>query len=188
METKDFVLLALLACDGEIQGKTKLQKTIYFLGLLTERSDILGYHAHFYGPYSDDVTDALTRLKALQVLEEAVEPWGAVDERGFEVRRYDFRLNDQGQKLAEAKANRNPELWRKIKAGIETLRQAGNVDYVSLSVAAKTYYLLGQRRRGATEAELSTLAPRFGWNVTPEQIHHAAQYLNKLGLVEFCSN
>lgn len=32
--------------------------------------------------------------------------------------------------------------------------------------------------------DLPKLAPKFGWNVTPEQIKNAADYLQKLGLVE----
>jgi len=188
MEAKDFVLLVLLASGGEIRGKTKLQKTMYFVGLLTDCCESLGYRAHFYGPYSDEVADALTRLKAIQVLEESVEPWGAVDERGFEVRRYDFRLNDQGRKLAQTKAKQNPDIWARIQAGLNTLRGAGDLDYMSLSVAAKTYYMLGQRRGRATEAELAALAPRFGWSVTEQEIRNAAEYLSRLGLVEISPN
>ncbi|NQT14067.1 MAG: hypothetical protein HQ582_15040 [Planctomycetes bacterium] len=188
METSDFVLLALSACDGEIKGKTKLQKTVYFLGLLTECSDVLAYHAHFYGPYSDKVVDALARLKAIQVLEEDSQPCGGTDERGFEVRRFDFRLNDQGRMFAETKAKQNPHLWERITTAVKAFRKAGNLDYVSLSVAAKTYYMLRQKEGRATEEELASLAPRFGWNVTSRQIHDAADYLQKLGLVCLSGN
>jgi uncharacterized protein YwgA len=55
MDAKEFVQLSMLAMGSEIQGKTKLQKTVYFLGLMTGCLDDLGYRAHFYGPYSDEV-------------------------------------------------------------------------------------------------------------------------------------
>jgi len=55
MNTYDFVHLALYAMGGEIRGKTKLQKTIYFLGRLSNHIDELGYNPHFYGPYSSEV-------------------------------------------------------------------------------------------------------------------------------------
>lgn len=188
MNTRDFVQLALLASGGEIEGKTMLQKTIYFLGLLTDSVGNLGYRAHFYGPYSDEVNHALTYLKTIDVLEESVTPWGAVDQSGFEVRRYDFRLNAQGRKLAEVKARENPEMWRKITAARQKLREAGELDYVSLSIAAKTYFMLGQKKGRATDSDLVGLAPRFGWTVTPAQIRDAAKYLSRLGLVELCAS
>jgi uncharacterized protein YwgA len=188
MNTRDFVQMAFLASGGEIQGKTMLQKTVYFLGLLTGSVGNLGYRAHLYGPYSDDVNRAVDHLKTIDVLEESVTPWGAVDQSGFEVRRYDFRLNAQGCKLAEAKTKENPAIWDKIKAATEKLREAGGLDYVSLSIAAKTYFMLGDKTGRATESDLVALAPTFGWKVTPAQIRDAASYLSRLGLVELCAS
>jgi uncharacterized protein YwgA len=182
METREFVLLVLQAVGGEIQGKTKLQKTVYFLGILTDHLEGLGYRAHFYGPYSDEVAGAVTLLKAIGVVDQNVVGGRSVDEAGFEVRRYDFRLNAQGQKLAAAKAKQYPEVRKRLEAATQTFNQAGDLDYMLLSVAAKTYFMLGQKKGEATEAELAALAPRFGWNVTPKEIREAAQYLNKLGL------
>ena len=185
METRDFVQLALLANDGEIKGKTALQKKVYFLGLLTDCADKLGYRPHLYGPYSSEVADAITYLKAIDVLEEQVEPCGIVDESGFEVKRHTFRLNDAGRKLAKRRANDDPELWEKVQGAAKTLREAGDLNYVLLSIAAKTYYMLGEKKGHATAGELAKLAPRFGWNVAPQQINEAAEYLRKIGLVEF---
>ena len=188
METHEFVLLVLRAMRGEIQGKTKLQKTVYFLGILTDRMESLGYRAHFYGPYSDEVAGAVTLLKAIGVVDQNVVGGGAVDKAGFEVRRYDVRLNSQGQKLAAAKAKHYPKLWKRLTAARQTFNQAGDLDYMLLSVAAKTYFMLGQKKGEATEADLAALAPRFGWNVTPKEVHKAARYLNKLGLMQVAAN
>jgi hypothetical protein len=55
---------------------------------------------------------------------------------------------------------------------------------MSLSIAAKTYFLLGQKKAPASDAELSKLASRFGWLVGPGQVRDATDYLEKLGLVE----
>jgi len=77
---------------------------------------------------------------------------------------------------------------KRLKAATQTFNQAGDLDYMLLSVAAKTYFMLGQKKGPATEAELAALAPRFGWNVAPKEIHKAAQYLNKLGLVQVAAN
>ena len=188
MEAYDCVQLTLLAMGGEIKGKTKLQKTVYFLGLMTGCLENLGYRAHFYGPYSDDVAEAINRLKTIGAVDQNVRGGGAVDKSGFEVCRYDFSLNDEGRELAKETAGQNPEFYGKLLKASKVFGEVGDLDYMKLSVAAKTYFMLGEKKGRATRAELARLARRFGWEVTPEQIWDAAKYLNQLGLVEFSTN
>lgn len=183
MNTRDFVALTLRKAGGEIRGKTKLQKLLYFVGVLTDRLDELGYRPHFYGPYSDDVAYAVAQLKSIGALDQNVTDWG-IDRSGFEVKRYDFRLNEAGQQFADSVARRNPELAEQIRCAVKLYQEAGDRDYMELSIAAKTYFLLGQKKGEARMEDLARLAPQFGWSVTTEQIRHAAEYLQKLGLVE----
>ena len=183
MDLRDFVALTLLAAGGEIQGNTKLQKLVYFMGVLTEQLDELGYRAHFYGPYSDAVAYAVGQLRSIGAVDQNETEWG-YDRRGFEVKRYDYRLNVPGRKYAEGLVKRNRELWDKIRHAIEVYNRSGDLDYMALSIAAKTYFMLGQRKGKSRMQELAGLAPRFGWSVSPEQIKDAAAYLEKLGLVE----
>jgi len=184
MDATDFVLLALHAVGKKIQGKTKLQKTIYFLGLMTGHLDNLGYRAHYYGPYSDDVADAVNRLRSVGFVDQSAAGCGTVGKSGFEVCRYDFRLTDDGRQIAEAKAAEMPDVWKKLQRAVAALGKAGDLDYVRLSIAAKTYFMLGKKKGEATMAELAGLARRFGWKVTSHQVKEAAQYLSRLGLVK----
>lgn len=69
MNTRDFVALTLREAGGEICGKTKLQKLLYFVGVLTDCLDELGYRAHFYGPY------ILTTLPTLWSNSRRSGPW-----------------------------------------------------------------------------------------------------------------
>ena len=184
MDATDFVLLALHAVGGEVRGKTKLQKTVYFLGLMTGRIDDLGYRAHYYGPYSDDVADAVSRLRSVGFVDQSAAGCGTVGKSGFEVCRYDFRLTDDGRQIAEAKAAEMPDVWKKLQRAVAALGKAGDLDYVRLSIAAKTYFMLGKKKGEATMAELAGLARRFGWKVTSHQVKEAAQYLSRLGLVK----
>lgn len=188
MEAFDFVQLTLLAMRGEIKGKTKLQKTVYFLGLMTGHLEDLGYRAHFYGPYSDDVAGAINRLKTIGAVDQNVRGGGAVDKSGFEVCRYDFSLNDEGRELAEETARQNAEFYGELSKAAKAFNEVGDLDYMKLSVAAKAYFMLGEKKGLATPAELAELARRFGWEVTPEQVQDAAKYLGQLGLVEFSAN
>jgi len=188
MEAFDFVQLTLLAMGGEIKGKTKLQKTVYFLGLMTDCLEDLGYRAHFYGPYSDDVAEAINRLKTIGAVDQNVRGGGAVDKSGFEVCRYDFSLNDEGRELAEETARQNREFHGELSKAAKAFNEVGDLDYMKLSVAAKAYFMLGEKKGRATLAELAKVARRFGWEVTPEQVQDAAKYLGQLGLVEFSAN
>jgi hypothetical protein len=184
MNTYDFVHLGLYAVGGQIKGKTKLQKTMYFLGRLTNHLDELGYGAYYYGPYSSEVAQAADRLRALGFLEQTVASGGAVDSRGFEVARYDFSLNEDGKKVAESKKNLHQDLWEEINEAGAKLREAGGIDYRALSIAAKTDFVLRESGGEATINEIGEVAEKFGWSVSKEEIQQAGDFLKKVGLVE----
>ena len=178
MQTYDFVHLSLYALGGKIKGSTKLQKTIYFIGVMTETVEELGFYPHFYGPYSDEVASAAARLQGLGFLE-----------RTFEVVRYDYALNKEGQQIAKEKTTQNPTLWKKIQKAVSVLKRVGDQDYMKLSVAAKTYFMLcgksalpGQKQT-ATMEELVKLAKKFGWKVNEKEVKEAANLLQKIKLV-----
>jgi hypothetical protein len=183
MKTFDFVQLAISALGSEIQGKTNLQKRIFFLGELTGQLDELGYRPHFYGPYSDDVAAAVEDLKTVGFLDQNVQSSAGYDESGFERRRYDYQLTETGRSVANAKKARNAELWTQLGKAVDKLKSAGDLDYMRLSLAAKIYFLLGKQQGEATRDQLARLARQFGWRVTPKEITDAGTFLEQLGLV-----
>ncbi|MDX2151473.1 MAG: hypothetical protein SFV54_12120 [Bryobacteraceae bacterium] len=177
---RDVLLLAYRAFDGVIKGKTMLQKRVYFLSVILPAE--LGYDAHYYGPYSEEVAFANTELKSLGYLAESASGFG-VDQRGFEMARYDYRLTDAGALLAERKADRMPKLWKDIESAANVVKSAGNLDYMELSIAAKAYYVLTKLSGKATISEISSMLPKFGWSVTEEQLERATRFLEKADLV-----
>ncbi|MCK6457692.1 MAG: hypothetical protein L6Q92_14325 [Phycisphaerae bacterium] len=183
MKPIDFVHLTLLALGGKISGKTNLQKKVYFLGLLTGKLEELGYRPHYYGPYSESVATAVEDLKTVGFVDQNVTSTFGIDDMGFERRRYDYTLTPDGLQLAKAKKNELPEDWNKLEEAVRVLNRAGERDYMKLSIAAKTYFLLGQEKKATTQDELARLAPRFGWRVSREEIVQAAEYLKALGLI-----
>lgn len=186
MNTYDFVHLSLLAMGGSIRGKTKLQKTMYFLGKLSGCMDELGYRPHYYGPYSPDIAEAADRLRSLGFLNQTVSTGGWVDSHGFEVARYDFSLNEDGCRVAKAKARRESKLWKKLTQAADTLKKAGDVDYVELSIAAKTDFMLRKKGKAKID-ELVKLAGAFGWTVKKPEVAKAAKFLESLDLVEIAA-
>jgi uncharacterized protein YwgA len=183
MNAYDFVHLALLAIDEEVRGSTKLQKTIYFLGVLTGSLDQLGYRPHYYGPYSDSVAAAVNRLKALGFVQQSSLHTGAVNEEGFEITRKDYSLTDQGRTIARQKATQNPSVWKKVEQAVSRFKTAGEIDYMKMSVAAKTYFILSGEGKPATAIELSESAKGLGWNPKPEEISDSISFLKSLGLL-----
>ena len=182
IDAYDFVHLALRAVGGEIKGKTKLQKTVYFLGVLTKTVDQLGYRAHYFGPYSQDVADACSRLRSLGFVDQNVCGGGTVGDAGFEVARYDFRLTASGRTVADFKAGKFEELARSLETQAKKLQEAGDLDYMKMSIAAKTRFLLHEKKQ-TTLDELVMLAGRLGWKVTKSEVEEAGSYLQRLGLV-----
>jgi uncharacterized protein len=188
MNPYDFVHLALLAVGGQISGRTKLQKTVYFLGILTGSLDELGYRPHYYGPYSSTVADAVNRLKALGFVQQSSLHTGAVDDSGFEIARHDFGLTDEGKKIAEKKREQNPVAWKKIEHAVTRFKKGGEIDYMQMSVAAKTIFMLSEKGKPATAMELSESAKKLGWNPKAQEIADSIEFLKKLGLVSAGKN
>jgi hypothetical protein len=107
-----------------------------------------------------------------------------VDQRGFELARYDYKLTEAGSRLAEKKAAANPDLWAKIEGASRSLIAGGNLNYMELSIAAKAYYVLTQLKRKATLDDISEMLPRFGWSVSKDEMEKAATFLRLTGLVK----
>ncbi len=88
MKTYELVILTLSYSDrGMIAGRTLLQKTLYFLN---EKLGLgIDFIPYYYGPYSAEVTEVISSLKATGVVEEKVETFSSFNFNvTFEPRRY----------------------------------------------------------------------------------------------------
>jgi uncharacterized protein YwgA len=182
MSTYDFVHLVLLAFDGTIQGRTKLQKTVYFVGVLSDQLPGLGYRPYYYGPYSGEVSAAVNELRGLGFLQQTSASVGAFDPQGFEIARYDYSLTPDGRQIAQEKAETFPEEWKRIRSAAERLKTMPNSDYVKLSIAAKMYFLQGEKNAASVD-QLVEMTPRFGWTVSRDQMKEAGKFLESLDLI-----
>jgi len=62
--------------------------------------------------------------------------FGVYGKSGFEIRRFDYRLTDDGQIFVKDIIVRNPEDCKQVAA---CLQKISGDDYVALSIAAKSY-------------------------------------------------
>lgn len=171
---RDVVLLAYKAFDGNMRGKTLLQKRVYFLSIILKVD--LGYEAHYYGPYSAEVATANAELKSLGFISESVTGWG-IDRRGFELARYDYKLSDAGSRITQKKVVEHSELWEQIEGAVDIVKKAGDLDYMELSIAAKAYFILRKLGRKATIDEIEAMLPNFGWSVSRGELEKATEFL-----------
>jgi uncharacterized protein YwgA len=181
VSAQDFILLAYKAFDGKMDGKTLLQKRVYFLSIMV--GEDLGYRAHYYGPYSEEVATGNVELKSMGFLKEEIASYGGVDSRGFERARHDYKMTELGNRVATQVANDNADLWNKIESAKSKLASGGDLDYMALSIAAKAYYILDKQGGRATLEKIKELLPNFNWSVEDEQLESAAEFLKKAALV-----
>jgi uncharacterized protein YwgA len=180
MLARDVLMLAYKAFDGGMRGKTLLQKRVYFLSVVLGID--MGYEAHYYGPYSEQVASLNSELKALGYISESSSAWG-YDQRGFEMARFDFRFTEIGTRIADRKAEKDPGLWQRIQRAASVVKQAGDLDYMELSIAAKAYYVLTKLNGKATLEDIAGMLPKFGWSVSEKQLEKATHFLEKANLI-----
>ncbi len=182
MNTYDFILLGLKAM-GEVRGKTMLQKRLYFIGLLSGYLSELDYVPHFYGPYSEELSNRVGELRSTGFINETSIKFGATDGNGFEVSRRDYTLTEEGQKIACLLQEKLPDEASKIEEAWQHIKQAGDLSYMQLSVAAKVYHILQNEENPLENEEISKLAHNLGWNISDPDVEKAGWFLEKLVLV-----
>lgn len=179
MKPTDFLLSIIDASGGGVNGRTLLQKKAFFVSELANIDANLDFDAHYYGPYSPTVEGTMTQLKNLGFVQEASTGFGAVSE-GFEVRRYDYSLTQDGKLLAQKLTNTDE--YHRIKAAVDKIFTSGDPNYVELSIAAKAYFLLKKKGRTMPIGELQKHAEQYSWTISPASIKKAMSFLQSVGL------
>lgn len=182
MKTRDFVLLAYGALGGRISGRTALQKRVYFLSEMLDENN--GFNPHYYGPYSAEVAEANSELRAIGYLMEDCTVYGW-NHYGFEMARYDYSLTEDGLKLLERKKKEYPAEWGKILAAANTIKEAGNLNYMELALAAKAYFILTREGGTASRETISAVAKNLGWSISEEELDRAISFLDKMHLAHW---
>lgn len=182
MQPRDFVLFTLGGFDGKVSGRTTMQKIVYFLSIILEKD--LGYNPHYYGPYSANVSEAISELKALSYLNEDSNFYG-FNHQGFEITKYEYSLTEDGKKLLERKRKTHPEEWAKISGAIKKIKSAGNMNYMELAMAAKAFLILEREGGSASKKTIESKAKKLGWAIDENEIEQAINFLEKIELTSW---
>jgi uncharacterized protein YwgA len=184
VKKSDFLLCVIDAKGEHIRGRTLLQKTCYFVLILLGRLKESDFKAHFYGPYSPALDETLNEMVSLAFIQQRQVGFGAADSSGFEIRRNDFELTEAGKEIAALIKNNNPAESTEIQNCVRKIREAGDPNYLELSIAAKVYFIVSSRDERLTKQSIVRYAQSLGWSIEHDSIDKAVSFLQRLDLVE----
>ena len=173
--SRDIVLMALLSANGEIRGRTTLQKLTYFEGIKTKINT--GHKPHFYGPYSRTIADSLALLVSIGVVEEDFNSIG--DQRAA----YTYRLTEVGRKIAKSLAKRFGDIYPVFVETTNKSNAESNLNPRVMAVASKIHYTaIKSNKSKMTFSEIKEEATKLGWKLQSDEIGAGAKLLVSLGL------
>lgn len=179
MKPSEIILLIISGLSGKVSSKTKIHKLCYFYSIITGKD--LGFRPHYYGPYSPLIERSLDELEGIGLLEKNTSRFGGVS-NGFEVVRYDYTISKYGSQVLEKVVNDPDE--KSLKRYVKAIENAGNPDYLDLSIAAKAHFVLESEGQSLTPDEIRKKAKEFGWNISANDIEKAVKLLEKLDLIK----
>ena len=165
--------------EGKLQGRTLLQKKVYFLSVLMKVD--LGFSPYYYGPYSSYVASQLDSLVNCGLLKEITESFSNDQNVFGEIRRHTYSVPDNFESVWQdiQKRPRFSE-WQEALSRIND--QEISEDFNKLSIAAKVHYIVDWKEQGTIE-EIKQIAKEYGWKVNDEDIESVLSFLEELELI-----
>lgn len=178
---REAVLLALDAAGGTVEGRTSMQKIMYFVSLALEED--LGHRAHYYGPYSRPVELALTQTALADEVVETMERFPSYTS-GPDIRKYTYELTPDGKSVIEDAQARYSEQAKLIRETVDAVHDAvPDLDQNTLSMAAKIHFIVSHQDEPTKLGEIPNLAKKLGWRLSESQVQGSVDLLQKLDLL-----
>ena len=182
MTLKEELLLMLHFVGPKVVSKTRVMKYAYFLEQLLNSGD-MGFRPHFYGPYSEQVSDTLGVLAFVGLVEQKRTALG-MGTGGYEKVLYEYSLTKDGSAVAEALVAQHPKRAKRIESAVVKLRAASDgYTYMELSCAAKAHFLLRDEGR-MTVSKIVDKAKTFNWKLDPREVKRCAKVLVTMNLAQ----
>lgn len=176
MRAAELILSVLGSSARPIEGRTAIQKIVYFASI--ETGIDIGYKPHFYGPYCSSVARLLENLVSMDYIAEKQRL--TAHDRTM----YSYFLTDDGEKLVNEIRKREPRKYEAIKKVVGRCQKIVKNNIHVLSWAAKVYFLLSQKGAEISYKEAKEMSKRFGWQLSTKEIESGAKLLVSLGLVK----
>lgn len=108
------VLASLFFSGSPVKGRTRFQKTIFLLKEVYGIPFDFDFKPYYYGPYSEQLSNAVSLLTALKLVEEHAEYLG------MGITRYHYQITEKGKRYSEI-------LQKSVKGDtLKTLRKLRN--------------------------------------------------------------
>lgn len=156
--------------DQTLQGRTLLQKAIYFLNEMLDLG--IGYRPHYFGPFSEDVATTTASLVARGALREIVECLPTMDDQ-FDACRYTYQLTELGDLMLKQEPHPGMETACTEILGVTR-------DYTELAAAAKLHHIVVSHGDGLRYEIIMSEARELGWKLDRVQVENAARLLLRL--------
>jgi hypothetical protein len=180
LELLDTTLLTMRAANNKIEGRTAIQKLIYFESIFKVVD--IKYRPYYYGPYSSDLTGIIETAVALKFIKEDINVLPADIPDSIEMKKYGYTLTDDGIELAKQLVKEHQPEYQKIKRVVDICKDNTGLDVNTLSYAAKIHYILHTKKKPMTMYEITDTANSFGWKLSLRQANRAKHLLKALGL------
>ena len=180
MNTYEVIALTLHSNDNSVNGRTAIQKLIYFIS----QNDVPGvninsYTHYFYGPFSIDVASTLGEMSAFSYINEIVHS-------GFH-ENYEYSLTTKGREYAKNISEQYPNESKQISHIVKVCKEFCELRTSTLSFAAKAHYVLANTTSNHTNEytadDVSRVATDFDWKISPDDAKNGISLLQELGLV-----
>jgi uncharacterized protein YwgA len=179
-------LVSLEAVGGKVEGRTALQKIMYFVSVALRRD--FGHRAHYYGPYSRPLENALTSSALAEEVTETIERYPTYLS-GPDIRKYTYELTQSGTKAADAARAEYQDEANTILATVESVRAVvPDLEQQTLSMAAKIHFIVIHQDDPPDISEIPELAKQLGWRISDGQVRQSIDLLQRLKLLRVESN
>ncbi len=176
LDALDTICLTLAANNNEIEGRTVIQKLIYFEMQKIKEINIMPHLAYYYGPFNSEVADGLGMLVYLGIITERIVPetyptWA-------------YRVEgDKGKSVIEKLKRDKQNTYKKIKDVVQICKDCCSLKQNPLSIAAKIHYIfLDVETKNMLYKDISDATENFGWEITDDEVDSGAQLLEQLDL------
>lgn len=181
LSIRDAALLAIEAAGGTIEGRTAMQKILYFVSV--ELGEDFGHRAHYFGPYSRAVENALTFSAMAGEVTETIERFPTYT-TGPDIRKYTYELAPPGAEEVEEAQSQHPEDAEKLRETVEAVQGVvPDLNQHSLSMAAKVDYIVSNQIEDITVGQIPDFARKLGWSISEDQVRQSVDLLKRLGRV-----
>lgn len=169
MDGYDVLLWILKSNNGQVRGRTAVQKLAYLAHCKDPQLCVPKYEPYYYGPTSAGLGQMLAKLVS----------FGFVSETKIvgEYAGYAYALTPDGEQMSEEPAKLHKK--ESVSGLVSDCALECGLDILVLSAASKTHYMQAE---GMSLSEATEYTRRLRWIMREENASRGARLLQKLNL------